>query len=191
MRVAELAAGGGYTTELLARSVGPTGKVYGQNSPFILKRFAETPWSERLSKPELNNVVRIDSEFETPLGGEATDLDAVLIVLFYHDTVWFETDRAAMNEAIFSALKPGGIYGIIDHSAKTGDGVSKAKTLHRIEENVVIEEVETAGFKLKARGDFLENPDDTRDWNAAPSQAGEKRGTSDRFVLRFKKPSAQ
>ena len=51
MRVAELGAGGGYTTELLARAVGPTGRVYGQNSKFVLERFAEKPWSERLAKP--------------------------------------------------------------------------------------------------------------------------------------------
>jgi predicted methyltransferase len=189
MRVADLAAGGGYTTELLARIVGPTGKVYGQNSPFILKRFAESPWNERLAKPELNNVVRIDSDFDSPLGGEATNLDAALMVLFYHDTVWFKTDRAAMNKGIFSALKPGGIFGIVDHRANTGDGISQAQTLHRIEESVVIAEVEGAGFKLEATGTFLANPDDARNWNASPSQAGDKRGSSDRFVLLFRKPS--
>src|SRR3989442_7838352 len=54
-RVAELGAGGGYTTELLARVVGPQGHVYGQNSPFLLERFAEKPWSERLAKPVMKN----------------------------------------------------------------------------------------------------------------------------------------
>src|SRR5262245_24176123 len=56
MRVAELGAGGGYTTELLARTVGSSGKVYGQNSKFLLERFAEKPWSERLAKPVMKNV---------------------------------------------------------------------------------------------------------------------------------------
>ena len=97
MRVAELGAGGGYTTELLARVVGPTGRVYGQNPKFILERFAEKPWSERLAKPVNARVVRVDREFDDPLPPEARDLDAVLIVLFYHDTVWLEADRARMN----------------------------------------------------------------------------------------------
>ncbi len=187
-RVAELAAGGGYTAELLARVVGKEGTVYGQNSPFILERFAEKPWSERLAKESMSNVVRIDSEFDAPLPPEIKDLDAVLIVLFYHDTVWFETDRAAMNRAVFDALRPGGVYGIVDHNAREGDGTTQTKSLHRIEEKAVREEVEAAGFKLAASGDFLRNPDDTRDWSASPSTAGEKRGTSDRFVLKFVKP---
>lgn len=187
MKVADLAAGGGYTTELLARMVGDTGKVYGQNTKFILG-FAEQPWSERLSKPVMKNVVRIDSEFDEPLPANVKDLDLVTLVLFYHDTVWMETDRPRMNRNIFGALKPGGIFAIVDHSAKAGEGVSVVKTLHRIEESVVKAEVTQAGFVLDAEADFLRVPDDTRDWSASPRTAGERRGHSDRFVLRFKKP---
>src|SRR5262245_16427815 len=91
-RVAELGAGGGYTSELLARVVGPEGRVYGQNSPFVLARFAEKPWSARLAKPVMGNVVRLDREFEDPFPPEVHDLDAVLIVLLYHDTVWMKAD---------------------------------------------------------------------------------------------------
>jgi predicted methyltransferase len=188
MRVAELGAGGGYTTELLARAVGPTGRVYGQNPKFILERFAEKPWSERLAKPVNAPVVRVDREFDDPLPPEARDLDAVLIVLLYHDTVWLETDRARMNAAVFAALRSGGIYGVIDHSARPGDGARATKTLHRIEESVPVGEIEKAGFVLEATADFMRNPEDARDWSASPSSAGERRGTSDRFVLRFRKP---
>lgn len=191
MRVAELAAGRGYTAELLARTVGPNGKVYGQNNRFILERFAEQPWTERLEKPVMKNVVRVDTELEAPLPKDIEPLDAVLLVLFYHDTVWFETDRKAMNQAVFEALKPGGVYGIVDHSAREGDGVSQAKTLHRIEESVVRAEVESLGFVLEAETDFLRNESDARDWNASPSQAGQRRGTSDRFVLKFVKPASE
>ncbi len=190
-RVAELAAGKGYTAELLARIVGPEGTVYGQNSPFILQRFAEGPWTERLQKPVMQNVVRVDSELETPLPSEATNLDAVFLILFYHDTVWFETDRAEMNAAIYSALRPGGVYAIVDHSAAEGAGVSQAKSLHRIEESVLRKEIEKAGFRLDASSEILSNPDDARDWSASPSAAGERRGESDRFVLRFVKPEGQ
>jgi predicted methyltransferase len=188
MRVLELAVGKGYTAELLARVVGPEGRVYGQNNSFILQRFAEGPWSERLSKSVMAQVTRIDRELEAPVPPDVKDLDLAVLVLFYHDTVWFGTDRQAMNRAIYDAVKPGGFYGIIDHSARPGDGTSQAETLHRIEEDVVIREVEAAGFHLERRGDFLRNPADARDWNASPSKAGELRGTSDRFALLFRKP---
>jgi predicted methyltransferase len=137
----------------------------------------------------MENVVRVDRDLDDPLPPEARDLDAVYLILYYHDTVWFETDRARMNAAAFAALKPGGVYAIVDHSAREGDGVSVAQTLHRIEERVVREEVTAAGFDLAAEASFLRNADDARDWNAAPSAAADRRGASDRFVLRFVKPA--
>ena len=188
MRVAELGAGGGYTTELLARAVGPTGVIYGQNSRFILDRFAEKPWSERLAKPVMANVVRVDRAFDDPLPPEARDLDAALIVLFYHDTVWMDVDRQRMNRAVFAALKPGGEYVIVDHSGRKGSGAKETQTLHRIEQSIVEAEAREVGFQLAAEATFLRNPEDPRDWNDSPRAAGERRGTSDRFVLRFVKP---
>ena len=189
MRVAELGAGGGYTSELLARAVGPTGVVYAQNSPFVLKRFAEQPWSTRLATLPMHNVVRVDREFDDPLPPEARNLDAVLIVLFYHDTVWQGTDRAKMNRAIYDALRPGGVYGIIDHSALPGTGTADVQTMHRIDEPVVVQEVAAAGFQFVADASFLRNPADSRDWNDSPTAAADRRGTSDRFVLKFVKPA--
>lgn len=187
-RVAELFAGGGNTAELVARIVGPTGTVYVQNNAFVLDRFARAPLEARLARLAMPNVVRVDRELDDPLPEDARDLDAVLFVLAYHDTVWMETDRAAMNAAIFRALRPGGVYGIVDHSAAPGRGVEDAQTLHRIEQSVVVEEITAAGFVLDGESDVLRNPDDARDWNASPSAAGEQRGTSDRFVLRFVRP---
>lgn len=188
-KVAELGAGGGYTSELLARSVAPDGIVYGQNPKGVLERFAEKPWSERLAKPVMKAVVRVDREFDSPLPPEAKNLDAVLNIMFYHDTVWQGADREAMNKAIYAALKPGGIYGIVDHSAQPGAALAHTETLHRIEEKTLRAEVESAGFRLVAEGNFLRNPGDTRDWSTSPRVvASEKRGTSDRFVLRFEKP---
>ncbi|TNF37058.1 MAG: SAM-dependent methyltransferase [Deltaproteobacteria bacterium] len=197
MKVAELGAGGGYTAEILARIVtagGAPGKVYGNNSPFILERFAEKPWSERLKKPVMKAVTRLDTPFDAPFPAGFADqgaLDAVLVVLFYHDTVWQEVDRAAMNKAVFAALKPGGVYGIVDHAARPEDGTKATKTLHRITRSAVIEEVRAVGFVFEEEAGFLRNPDDPRDWDASPSGSGERRGTSDRFVLRFKKPAAE
>jgi predicted methyltransferase len=187
-RVAELGAGGGYTTELLARVVGPEGRVYGHNTPFILERFAAAPWSARLAKPALRGVVRLDRSFDDPFPPEVRDLDAVLIVLLYHDTVWMKADRARMNRAVYRALRPGGIYGIVDHSAAAGSDLADVESLHRIDEAAVRREVAAAGFRLVAEGDFLRNPDDARDWSASPRSAGERRGKSDRFALKFVKP---
>jgi predicted methyltransferase len=189
MKVAELGAGGGYTTELLARAVGTRGVVYAQNSKFILERFAEKPWTERLAKPVMKPVVRVDREFDDPLPPEARGLDAVFMVLFYHDTVWLKVDRARMNQAVFAALKPGGIFAVIDHSAKVGTGLAEVQTLHRIDEQTLKDEIEQAGFALGREGDFLRNPGDARDWNDSPSAAAERRGTSDRFVIEFVKPA--
>ncbi|QRN97805.1 class I SAM-dependent methyltransferase [Archangium violaceum] len=188
MKVAELMAGGGYTTELLARAVGPTGTVYGHNPKFVLERFAEKPWSERLAKPVNQRVVRVDREFDEPLPPEVTDLDAVVSNIIYHDTVWLKADRAKMNAAIFRALEPGGVYVVLDSSAKPGTGVNDAQTLHRIEEQLVRDEVLAAGFQLAGESDVWRNPEDARDWNSSPGAAGERRGTSDRFALKFVKP---
>ncbi len=188
MRVGEIAAGGGYTTELLARAVGPNGEVFGENPKLIVEKYAEKPWSARLAKAVNKHVVRVDREPSDPFPPEAKDLDVVVDILFYHDTVWLGADRDAMNAAVFKALKHGGVYGIIDHSAKGGAGANDVKTLHRIEERVVRDEVERAGFRLDSVATFLANPDDARDWNDSPMQAGPKRGTSDRFVLKFVKP---
>lgn len=188
MRIGELGAGGGYSTELFARAVAPGGTVYAQNSKNILERFAEKPWSERLQKPVMKDVVRLDRPFDDPFPADVRDLDAVVDVIFYHDTVWMKVDRAKMNRAVFAALRPGGVYVVVDHSAAAGAGTTQTESLHRIEESVVKSEIEAAGFRLDASADFLRNPDDPRDWSASPRVAGEKRGTSDRFVLRFVKP---
>jgi len=186
-RVAELVVGGGYTTELLARAVGPKGKVWGENNAFVMK-FADKAWAARLAKPVMKNVVRVDKELDAPFPPEARNLDAVVMVLFYHDSVWMNVERDRMNKAVFDALKHGGQYVIVDHSAREGSGTADVKTIHRIDELFVLREIERAGFHHVASADFLRNPTDTRDWNDSPMQAGDRRGTSDRFVLKFIKP---
>ncbi|MDX2018979.1 MAG: SAM-dependent methyltransferase [Deltaproteobacteria bacterium] len=184
-RVAELVAGRGYTAELLARAVGPTGRVYGHNTPFVLQRFAEKPWTARLARPAMANVVRLDRELEDPFPQEIEGLDLVVMILFYHDTYWFGTDRARMNRAVLRALKPGGSFVVIDHAAAKGAGAAVVKSHHRIEEDMVKAELLAAGFHLESESDFLRNAADARDWNVFDET---RRGTSDRFALRFVKP---
>lgn len=189
MKVADLGTGAGYTAELLARAVAPGGVVYAQNNQGFL-RFVGEAWVQRLQRPAMAGVVRVDREFDAPLPPEATGLDAVVMNVIYHDTVWLQVDRAAMNRAILAALRPGGAYVVIDSSARPGTGTADAQTLHRIDEAAVRAEVLAAGFRLEAEAPFLRNPADPRDWNASPpaAAAAGRRGTSDRFVLKFVKP---
>jgi predicted methyltransferase len=187
MRVGELIAGAGYTAELLARAVAPNGVVYAENPAFVLEG-AEKAWSERLRRPVMSTVVRVDRELDDPFPQEARNLDLVVINLVYHDVVGLEIDRDKMNRAVLAALKPGGRYAVIDHSGRHGTGIADVRTLHRIDESTVRVEVARAGFTLQTAASFLRNPGDMRDWNDSPGAAGEQRGTSDRFALMFVKP---
>jgi predicted methyltransferase len=188
-QIGELFAGGGYTTEVMARIVGDKGKVYAQNTKEVMDRFARGPWTERAAKPVMKNVVAVERPTDDPFPPEAKNLDAVITILNYHDFVWQKADRAKLNKKIFAALRPGGVYGIVDHSAQPGSGTRDCETLHRIDEEVVKKEVLAAGFKLDGESDLLRRADDKRDWNSSPKAAGDKRGTSDRFTLRFVKPA--
>jgi predicted methyltransferase len=185
-RVADLGAGGGWTTELLSRVVGDKGVVYAQNAPKMIAIIG-TKVTDALAARTQKNIVRVDREFDDPLPPEANNLDLVVMNIIYHDTVWLGVDRDRMNKAVFAALRPGGHYVIADSSAVDGSGTEACKTLHRIDRAVVRQEVLRAGFVLEAASPLYKNPEDTRDWNSSPRAAGEKRGTSDRFLLRFAK----
>jgi predicted methyltransferase len=187
MRVGELVAGAGYTAELLARAVAPSGRVYAENPRLILQSSGE-PWAKRLATPAATNIVRVDRELDDPFPPDARDLDLVVINLVYHDTVWMGVDREKMNRAVLAALKTGGTYAVIDHSARPGAGVADVQTLHRIDETAVRSEVRSVGFMLRGGDSFLRNPSDARDWNDSPMAAGDRRGRSDRFALLFAKP---
>jgi len=212
----DVSAGGGYTTELLARAIGPTGKVYGKSRP----RPATPPpaptnregnsnptvaapppqsgppkpspvaLADRESRMKAANVAAapitaVVQPFEDPAPAELADgkLDLVTLMFNYHDLGFLGVDRSAMNKAIFKALKPGGFYVIGDHSGRPGTGISESGTLHRVEEAFLRKEVEAAGFKLVAEGNFLRNPNDPRDKNTPdPPQP------KDEFFLKFVKP---
>lgn len=187
MKVGELFAGSGYTTELLARIVGDAGVVYGQNTKEFMDKSLRQPWTERAAKPVMKHVVTVERPFESPFPPEVKGLDAVVFVLSYHDAAATSADREKMNKAVYAALKKGGIYAIVDSSAPPGSGTRDAATLHRIDEATVKQEVAAAGFKLAGESDVLRNASDARDWNSSPSAAGTRRGTDDRFVLKYVK----
>ncbi len=189
-KIGELFAGGGYTTELMARTVGDAGQIWAENPKEIMDKFARKPWTERAAKPVMKHVTMLERPIDDPFGADVHDLDAVVTILNYHDTVNLKADRDKMNKAVFAALKPGGVYGVVDSSAADGSGTRDTDTLHRIDEDVVKKEVTAAGFQLAGESDVLRNKDDKRDWNSSPRAAGERRGTSDRVVLKFVKPKA-
>jgi predicted methyltransferase len=214
----DVSAAGGYTTELLARAIGPQGTVYGQSRrrpaqaqqpaapegnshpnvpPAPVAASAAPPprtsaqaLAERAERLQAAGVpaariVPVERPFEDPAPPEAADggLDLVTLMFNYHDLGHLGVDRQRMNQALFKALKRGGLYVIADHAGRPGTGISEAGTLHRIEEAFLRREVEAAGFRLIDEGTFLRNPADPRDRNTPePPQP------KDEFVLKFVKP---
>jgi predicted methyltransferase len=184
MTVMDVSASGGYTTELLARAVGPSGKVIGQSLVPAAGPQAPppAPFVERQKNPRFAHMSFVRRPFEDPVPPELYGkLDLVTFMFNYHDMGHLKVDRDKLNRSVFAGLKPGGLYVIADHSGRAGTGISESGTLHRIEEAFVIREVQAAGFKVVAHGEFLHNPQDPRDV-AEPSYP------KDEFVLKFVKP---
>ena len=183
-QIADLAAGGGYYSQLFAHAVGPTGRVFLHNAPLFYEKFGDMGVPKRLEKTELHRVERLDKGFGE-LGLPRGELDAVFLFLFYHDLYWIETDRKALLRDIRKALRPGGIFGIIDHHAEDGSGERDVKTLHRGDAKQIKREIVAAGFVFDGETDLLRNPEDDRTGNVFDE---ELRGKTDRFVYRFVKP---
>jgi len=182
MRVLDMGAGGGYSTELIARTVGPDGSVWGQDSTDVPER-ARQAFDARLKSAVMQNTSYVQQPFDNPIPPGVRNLDLITFFFYYHDTTYMAVDRAKMDAALFAALKPGGYLVIADHSARVGDGAAVGKTFHRIEEDTVKHEVAAAGFKLVAEGNFLRNSEDPRNTLVFRSPV-----PVDNFVLRFQKP---
>jgi predicted methyltransferase len=177
MKVFDISTGGGATAALLAAAVGKDGDVWAQNAK------ANPKLEARLKAGAPSNLHAVIADFVDPIPKDTPPLDLIVINLNYHDIVNGGADRAIMNKRLFDALKPGGHLVVIDNAAKKGSGLSATKTLHRIDEDTVVEEVTRAGFAVDARGDFLRAPSDPREqpffkMDGAPD---------DKFALRFVK----
>ncbi|MGH7930757.1 MAG: class I SAM-dependent methyltransferase, partial [Candidatus Binatia bacterium] len=169
-RVVDLLSGRGYYTIILSQLVGREGLVYSTNPR------AREEWSDRFKREPFTNVRTIVGPTEKLALPQDGSLDFALTHLNYHDLS--REVRAAMNKIVLAALKKGGIYGVVDHSAREGSGDSDSKTLHRIDKQVVMQEVTAAGFKLAKEGRMLSRPEDKRDFNV-----NKVRNQDDRFVL--------
>jgi predicted methyltransferase len=186
-KIVDFIPGTGYFSRILAKATGPNGHVYGFY-PSELANFIKRPLPPNGAAPDpkfanFTALVAPVNEFTAP-----EPLDLVWISLNYHDLhdpFFAPADLEKINKAVFAALKPGGIYVVIDHSAEAGSGLRDTNTLHRIDEASVKSEVAAAGFKLQGESDLLHNADDPRTGQVfAPTI----RGKTDQFILKFTKP---
>ncbi len=188
-KVLELVPASGYWTRVFSAVVGPKGHVYtvwpDEMAKFSTKDFAE--WQKLAKTPHYANV----SLLKEP----AADLsvpEKVDIVFTsqnyhdYHDPFMGPVDMAKFDKQVFDALKPGGVFIVIDHMAPAGSGTSDTNTLHRIDPEVVKKEVEAAGFVFDGSSDALLNPKDPLNIKVFDPSI---RGHTSQFIYRFRKPA--
>ena len=182
MTVAELGPGRGYYTRILAKAVGPKGKVYAVLTTAQAARPGVLDGLNALAAANPNiQVVTVD--FATMNLPEKADL--FWTTENYHDFHNGPTaDIAGLNKAVFNNLKPGGIFYVEDHSAAPGAGLEATSKFHRMDEAVAKSELTAAGFKIDGEGNLLRNPAD----NKAASNSETGHFASDRFMLRAKRP---
>jgi predicted methyltransferase len=188
-QVAELLPGGGYFTRIFSKLVGASGHVYAlvpapsPNAPPDAPDFAARVKAIAVD-PNYSNVSVVVEPFSQLKAPEPVDL--VWTSQNYHDLHNFPgVDIAVFNQLVFDALKPGGIYLILDHAAEPGSGTRDTATLHRIDAETVKKEVLAAGFVLVGGSDLLRQPGDA---HAVKVFDPSVRGKTDQFILKFRKP---
>jgi predicted methyltransferase len=182
-KVAEIVAG--RLTPSLAQAVGPTGKVYAVETAEVAKAHPEALARMRALASRLPNVIVSEQPISSAL---PSGLDAVFIRQNYHDLYdkfMGPADVPAFNKAVFAALKPGGVFVVLDHAAAAGSGVSATETLHRIDPARVKTDALAAGFKLDAESSIFANKADDHTKSVFDPSI---RFHTDQFLLRFKKP---
>jgi len=179
-RVADILGGDGYYSELASYVVGPKGHVYMYDLPYT-EAFAGAKSRDFVTAHPNSTYELVDyNKVELP-----KNVDIVFNVLYYHDLPLNNIDTASLNKRIFEALKPGGIFFIVDHNAAPGSGTRDTKALHRIDPEVIKKEVTAAGFELVTESKLLANPDD--DHTKMVFTPGTRRHT-DQSVFKFRKP---
>jgi predicted methyltransferase len=185
-KVVDLVMGGGYFTRILAKAVGPSGRVVAyQPSEFVSFQasYGENLKTVSAAYPNVTPLLASFGALDLPDGQ-----DLVFTVQNYHDLhlTPFPKDTAQkVNAEVFKSLKPGGVYLVSDHSAVAGAPLDVAMSLHRIDQATVRREVEAAGFRFEGELPLLRDPTDTRTVNVFDAKI---RGKTDQFVLKFRKP---
>jgi predicted methyltransferase len=185
-RVADFMMGSGYFTRILAKAVGDKGQVYGYQSAEFIKFRAAYGTDQAAVAADYKNVTPLAAPLSA--AGLPEGLDLVLTVQNYHDMHLkaFPAETAGLvNQQVFKALKPGGIYLVVDHAAVAGAPLSVADRLHRIDAAIVRQEVEAAGFKLVGEDKTLASSADDHSLNVFLPAI---RGKTDQFILKFQKP---
>jgi predicted methyltransferase len=187
MKVIELLPGAGWYTKVL----GPVLAEKGQYSVAI----SAARLAPRLAAWKLDKVRVIEDKAPLKPSGQfgvfqsdgfdlqTTDADMVLTFRNYHNMN--APTRALLNQAVFKALKPGGVYGIVDHTRRHNEPATN-ETWRRVDPVLVIKEVLDAGFVFEAYSDLHYRPDDDLRFD---SQRDSLKGYSDRFTLKFRKPA--
>jgi len=183
--VIDFMPGRGYFTRVFSDAVGAKGSVYAVVPQSVIDRYKDRPRPPPVSgEPGRGNVkeaIATGANLNVPVKA-----DLVWTSQNYHDIrIGGEAAAADLNKAAFDALKPGGYYVVLDHSAVAGLDDEGMRKLHRIDEALVKKEVLAAGFKLDAESDALRHPADTRTTGVFD---GAVRGKTDQFILRFRKP---
>jgi len=187
-KIGELMPGGGYFSRIFCQIVGQRGHLYTISINRAIKRDPPPPDAANAPPPPnpCTNVTAESqdaSELKLPPG-----LDVVWTSENYHDlhnAMFGKPDMKAFDHAIFDALKPGGVFIVEDHAAAAGSGARDTDTLHRIDPELVKQEVTSVGFVFEAASDVLRNPDDPHD-----ARVFDLKGKSDKFLFRFRKPKA-
>ncbi len=188
-KVLELIPGSGYFTRVFSALVGPQGHVY-------------TVWPNEAAKFSAENMAKLKALVAQPhyanisvLQQPAAELNApepvdlVFTSQNYHDypdAFMGKVDPAVLNRRVFSALKPGGLFVVIDHVAPAGSGMADTDTLHRIDPAIVRQQVEAAGFVFDGESNALRNPADPHSAKVFDKSI---RGHTDQFIYRFRKPA--
>ncbi|MET3667544.1 class I SAM-dependent methyltransferase [Caulobacter sp. 1776] len=188
-KVADLIPGGGYFTRIFSKAVGPRGHVYAYVPDELTKLAKREPAVNAIARdPAYSNVTVILNKL--PNFSAPEKLDLVFTAQNYHDMhdkFMGPADLSVVNRQIFRALKPGGVFLVIDHSAEPGSGLRDTETLHRIDSAVVKSEVTAAGFIFEGESRVLRDPADSRKANVFDASI---RGKTDQFVYKFRKPAS-
>lgn len=178
--VGELLAGEGYFTRLFSLSVGPQGHVY------TVLRLHPSQYEHPVAE-DMGNVTTVHADYDA--FAFPRPVDVVFTARNYHDlkiASYNMGDTVAMDRAAFAALRPGGVYIVIDHAATPGYVEDQQHPLHRIDQDLVRREVESAGFVYDGETQLLRNPADPRTANVFDPAI---RGHTDQFAMRFRKPN--
>ena len=182
--VADFLPGGGYFTRIFAKAVGPKGTVYAVvNAPAPGAK--PNPIIAVAAEPTYGNITVVAGSFQTL--ALPTQADVIWTAQNYHDLhlARFNLDVAAVNKAVFGALKPGGVYVVLDHVAATGAPLDTADKLHRIDPAIVKQELAAAGFVYEGESKVLRN---TTDDHTKGVFDPTMRGHTDQFIFKFRKP---